>query len=124
MLTLSGTQVGPGSALLRVSLAAAWTVGQLAAVGAVALAVSSVTEHPLVVLAAVLGGLIMFGVLSAVPALDWLQPVLLTTGWFTITDVLRDPLPLDGLASTSLRAACYLLIGLAVALARTATREA
>lgn len=124
MLTLSGTQVGPGSALLRVSLAAAWTVGQLAAVGAVALAVSSVTEHPLVVLAAVLGGLIMFGVLSAVPALDWLQPVLLTTGWFTITDVLRDPLPLDGLASTSLRAACYLLIGLAVALARTTTREA
>jgi len=28
------------------------------------------------------------------------------------------------LASTSLRAACYLLIGLALALARTATREA
>ncbi len=124
MLTLSGTEVGPGSALLRVSLAAAWTVGQLAAVGAVALAVSSTTEHPLVVLAAVLGGLIVFGVLSAIPALDWLQPVLLTTGWFAITDVLRDPLPLDGLASSSLRAACYLLIGLALTLVRTATREA
>jgi ABC-2 type transport system permease protein len=124
MLTLSGTQLGPGPALLRVSLAAAWTVGQLAAVGAVALAVSSTTEHPLVVLAAVLGGLIVFGVLSAIPALDWLQPMLLTTGWFTITDVLRDPLPLDGLATSSLRAACYLLIGLAFTLARTATREA
>lgn len=124
MLTMSGTEIGPASALLRVSLAAAWTVGQLAAVGAVALAVSSATEHPLVVLAAVLGGLIVFGVLAAIPALDWLQPLLLTTGWFAITDVLRDPLPLDGLASTSLRAACYLLIGLAVALARTATREA
>ena len=124
MLTMSGTEIGPASALLRVSLAAAWTVGQLAAVGAIALAVSSATEHPLVVLAAVLGALIVFGVLSAIPALDWLQPLLLTTGWFTITDVLRDPLPLDGLASTSLRAACYLLIGLAFALARTATREA
>jgi len=124
MLTLSGTEVGPGPALLRVLLAAAWTVGQLAAVGAVALAVSSTTEHPLVVLAAVLGGLIVFGVLSAIPALDWLQPMLLTTGWFAITDVLRDPLPLDGLASSSLRAACYLLIGLAFTLARTATREA
>lgn len=124
MLTLSGTGVGPGSALLRVSLAAAWTVGQLAAVGAVALAVSSTTEHPLVVLAAVLGGLIVFGVLSAIPALDWLQPLLLTTGWFAITDVLRDPLPLDGLASSSLRAGCYLLIGLALALARTVSREA
>jgi ABC-2 type transport system permease protein len=124
MLTLSGTEIGPGSALLRVSLAAAWTVGQLAAVGAVALAVSSATEHPLVVLAAVLGGLIVFGVLSAIPALDWLQPVLLTTGWFAITDVLRDPLPLDGLVSSSVRAGCYLLIGLTLTLARTATREA
>jgi ABC-2 type transport system permease protein len=124
LLTLSGTEVGPGSALVRVSLAAAWTVGQLTAVGAVALAVSSATEHPLVVLASVLGGLIVFGVLSAIPALDWLQPVLLTTGAFAITDVLRDPLPLDGLASSSVRAGCYLLIGLGLTLARTATREA
>jgi ABC-2 type transport system permease protein len=124
MLTVSGTEVGPGSALLRVSLAAVWTVGQLAAVGAVALAVSSATDHPLVVLAAVLGGLIVFGVLSTIPALDWLQPILLTTGWFAIVDVLRDPLPLDGLASSSLRAVCYLVIGLGLTLARTATREA
>ncbi|MDQ4102894.1 MAG: ABC transporter permease subunit, partial [Actinomycetota bacterium] len=124
LLTLSGTEVGPGSAMLRVSLAAAWTVGQLAAIGAIALAVSSATDHPLVVLAAVLGGLIVFGVLSAIPALDWLQPALLTTGWSAIADVLRDPLPLDGLASSSVRAGCYLLVGLALTLARTATREA
>ncbi|HEY6424725.1 MAG TPA: ABC transporter permease subunit [Pseudonocardiaceae bacterium] len=124
LLTLSGTEVGPGSALLRVTLAAAWTIGQLSAVGAVALAVSSATEHPLVVLAAVLGGLIVFGVLSAIPALDWLQPLLLTTGWFAVADVLRDPLPLDALASGTLRAACYLLVGVGLALARTATREA
>jgi ABC-2 type transport system permease protein len=124
MLTLSGTEVGPGSALLRVSLAAAWTVVQLTAVGAVALAVSSATDHPLVVLASTLGGLIVFGVLSAIPALEWLQPALLTTGWFAITDVLRDPLPLDELASSSFRAACYLLIGITLALARTLTREA
>jgi ABC-2 type transport system permease protein len=124
LLTLSGTEVGPGSALMRVSLAALWTIGQLTAVGAVALAVSSATDHPLVVLAAVLGGLIVFGVLSTIPALDWLQPVLLTTGWFAITDVLRDPLPLEGLVSSSVRAGCYLLIGLSMALAVTITREA
>lgn len=124
LLTLSGTQVGPGSALMRVALAAIWTVGQLAAVGAVALAVSSVTDHPLVVLAAMLAGLIGFGVLSAIPALDWLRPVLLTTGWFAITDVLRDPMPLAGLASSAVRAGCYLLIGVALTLATMATREA
>jgi ABC-2 type transport system permease protein len=86
--------------------------------------VSSTTDHPLVVLAAVLGGLIGFGVLSAIPVLDWLQPMLLTRGWFAITDVLRDPMPLAGLASSSVRAGCYLIIGVALTLARTATREA
>jgi ABC-2 type transport system permease protein len=124
LLTMSGTEIGPGTALLRVALAAIWTVGQLTAVGAVALAVSSTTEHPLVVLASVLGGLIVFGVLSALPALDSLQPLLLTTGWFAITDVLRDPLPLDSLASSSTRAGCYLVIGMGLTLVRTLTREA
>ena len=124
MLTLSGTEIGPGSALLRVTLAAVWTVGQLAAVGAVALAVSSATDHPLVVLAAVLSGLIGFGVLSAIPALDWLRPVLLTTGWLAVTDVLRDPLPLAGLISSSIRAGCYVLVGVALTLAIMATRDA
>ena len=124
MFTLSGTEVGPGSALMRVALAAVWTVGQLAAVGSMALAVSSATDHPLVVLAAVLAGLIGCGVLSAIPALDWLRPVLLTTGWLALTDVLRDPIPLAGLASSSVRAGCYLLLGLALTLAITATRDA
>lgn len=124
MLTLSGTQIGFGSGVARVALAAAWTIGQLAAVGAVALAVSSATEHPLVVLAATLGGLIVSGVLTAIPALDWLQPVLLPTGWGAIADVLRDPMPFGELATSSYRAACYLLIGMALALARTSTREA
>lgn len=124
MLTVSGTEVGTGSGLARVALAAVWTVGQLAAVAAVALAVSSATDHPLVVLATTLGGLIVSGVLTAIPALDWLQPVLLPTGWTAIADVLRDPVPLDGLAGSSYRAACYLVIGLGLALARTLTREA
>jgi ABC-2 type transport system permease protein len=124
LLTLSGTEVGLGSGLLRVALAAAWTVGQLAAVAAVALAVSSATDHPLVVLAATLGGLIVFGVISAIPSLDWLHPALLTSGWAAIADVLRDPVPLDNLLDGSYRAACYILLGLGLTLARTATREA
>ncbi len=124
MLTLSGTELGPGAGLLRVSLAGVWTVGQLAAIGAVALAVSSATDHPLVVLAATLGGVIIFGVLSALPALEWMQPLLLTSGWSAIVDVLRDPLPFGELLTSSYRAGCYLLIGLALALARITTREA
>lgn len=124
LVTLSGTTTGLGEALGRVALVTGWTIGQLAAVGAVALAISAVTEHPLVVLAAVLGGLIMFGVLGAIPALDWLQPWLLTTGWTAGVDALRDPLPLDGLAESSVRALCYLAVGGAVAVFRMLRRDA
>jgi ABC-2 type transport system permease protein len=124
LITLSGTTVGFGDALGRVALVAVWTIGQLAAVGAVALAVSAVTEHPLVVLAAVLGGLIVFGVLGAIPALDWLQPYLLTSGWSAGVDALRDPLPLDGMADATLRALCYLVAGGGATVATMLRRDA
>jgi ABC-2 type transport system permease protein len=124
LVTLSGTAVGLGDALARVALVAVWTVWQLAAVGAVALAISSFTEHPLVVLASVLGGLIVFGVLSAIPALEWLQPYLLTSGWTAGADALRDPLPLDGMAESSLRALCYVAIGGGLTIHRMLRRDA
>lgn len=124
LVTLSGTSVGLGGAVGRVALVALWTIGQLVAVGAIALAISAVTEHPLVVLAAVIGGLIVFGVLTAIPALDWLQPYLLTTGWTAGADVLRDPLPLDGLVESTLRALCYAAIGAGLTVYRMLRRDA
>ncbi|WP_433785686.1 ABC transporter permease subunit [Actinomycetospora sp. CA-101289] len=123
MITLSGTTLGLGEALGRVALVAGWTVVQLLAVAAVALAVSAFTEHPLVVLASVLGGLIVFGVLAAIPSLEWLQPLLLTSGWGAGTDALRDPLPLGDLASSSLRALVYVVLGAAVTVARMRRRD-
>jgi len=124
MVTLSGTTLGLGAGLARVALVAVWVVGQLVAVGAVALAVSSLTEHPLVVLASVLGGLITFGVLGAIPALDWLQPWLLTSGWTAAADALRDPVTLDALGSSTLRALCYAAIGVGVTVWRMQRRDA
>jgi ABC-2 type transport system permease protein len=124
LVTLSGTAVGLGEALGRVALVVVWTVGQLAAIGAIALAISSLTEHPLVVLASVLGALIVFGVLSAIPALNWLQPYLLTSGWTAGADALRDPLPLDGMIESSLRALCYLGIGAGLTTYRMLRRDA
>lgn len=124
LITLSGTTLGLGEALGRVLLVVVWVVVQLLAVGAVALAVSAFTEHPLVVLASVLGGLIVFGVLGAVPSLGWLQPLLLTSGWGAATDALRDPLPFDGLLSSTGRALVYLVLGGGVTVARMWRRDA
>jgi ABC-2 type transport system permease protein len=124
LVTLSGTTIGFGAAMGRVALVVVWAVGQLAAVAAVALAVSALTEHPLVVLASVLGGLIVFGVLTAIPALDWLQPYLLTSGWTAGADVLRDPLPWGGLIESSLRALCYAAVGGGLTTYRMLRRDA
>lgn len=124
LVTLSGTTVGLGGAVGRVALVAVWTIGQLIAVGAVALAISALTEHPLVVLASVLGGLIVFGVLSAIPSMEWLQPYLLTSGWAAGTDALRDPLPLSGMIESTLRALCYAAIGAGLTIYRMLRRDA
>jgi ABC-2 type transport system permease protein len=124
LVTLSGSTVSWGGALARVGLVVVWTVGQLVAVGAVALAISAVTEHPLVVLAAVLGGLIVFGVLGAIPSLNWLQPYLLTSGWSAGADVLRDPLPLGGIVDSTLKALCYLAVGGGLTTYRMLRRDA
>ena len=123
MLTMSGTTLSAGEEIGRLAIAAGWVAVQVFAVGAVALAISTWTEHPLVVLAATIAGAIVFGVISTIPALGFLQPYLLTNSWTSLTDVLRDPMPTDGLIHGLAEAGCYLLLGLSVALARMVTRD-
>ncbi|MGH3515988.1 MAG: ABC transporter permease [Haloechinothrix sp.] len=123
LFTLSGTTLGFVDALGRVALAAGWVTVQLCAVGAVALAISASTEHPVVVVACVLAGDIVFGVLQLLSAVDWLHPFLLTESWSTVTDVLRDPIPMDALTEGTLRAACYIVIGLSLAYASMIARD-
>nr|WP_245556010.1 ABC transporter permease subunit [Actinopolyspora mortivallis] len=123
LVTLSGTTLPLGPALGRVALAAGWCAVQMAAVGAVALAVSAATEHPLLVMAVTVGGLIVFGVLEAFPNLEWLKPVMLTTDWYSISDVLSDPIRSQDLLTGLWRACCYILIGFSAATARMATKD-
>lgn len=123
MLTMSGTVLPLGESLGRIALLAALVTIQVWAVAAVALAISSATEHPLVVLASTLGGIIVFTILGNISALDWLHPVLLTDAWESLGDVIRDPMPTDGIVNAVLRAVCYLVIGYSLALARISTKD-
>ncbi|BBG01989.1 MULTISPECIES: ABC transporter permease subunit [Pseudonocardia] len=124
LLSLSGSVLPVSDAAYRIGLAALWTLGQLTAIGAVALAVSACTEHPLVVVSSVLGGLILLGVLAAIPALEPLRPYLITTGWGAAADVLRDPIPYRGLAHGTLVALGYLAVGAVVLTVRMRRRDA
>jgi len=123
LITLSGTTLPVGEGLWRVLLGTGWVVVQMWAIGAVALAVSASTEHPLVVIASVMGGLVVFGLLTNIPALDWLQPFLLPESWVSIVDVVRDPMPAGDLVTGLLRAVCYGVIGYSFALARIVTKD-
>jgi len=123
LLTISGTTLPFLDSLGRVALLVIAVTIQVWAVTAIALAISTSTDHPLVVLAAATGGIIVFSVLGEIPTLDWLHPLLITEGWTDIADVARDPLPMDALTEGALRAACYIAIGYSLALARITTRD-
>ena len=124
LFTLSGTTLSVGGALARILLVAGWVVLQLWAVGAVALALSSWTEHPMLVVASVLAADIVFTILGFLTSLDWLHPFLLTQNWATApAEVLQDPMGTQMLGEGALRAACYIVIGLSLAYARLSTRD-
>ncbi|GAA3572000.1 ABC transporter permease subunit [Amycolatopsis ultiminotia] len=124
LFTLSGTTLSLGGALVRILVVAGWIVLQMWAVGAVALAVSSWTEHPMLVVASVLAGNIVFTILGFLTSLDWLHPFLLTQNWTEApTEVLQDPMSSTMLGEGALRAVCYLVVGLSVAYGRLATRD-
>lgn len=123
LVSFSGTTLPVGEALWRVLIATLWVTVQMWAIGAIALAVSAATEHPLLVMASVIGGLFVFGLLSSIPVLDWLHPFLITQSWDSIVDVLRDPMPWDGLVTGLLRAVCYIVIGYSLAVARMVTKD-
>lgn len=124
LFTLSGTTLSLGEALLRILLVGGWIVLQLWAVGAVALAVSSWTEHPMLVVASVLAGNIVFTILGFLSSLKWLHPFLLTRNWtLAPASVLQDPMSLSMLGEGAVRAACYIVVGLSLAYARLVTRD-
>ncbi|MEQ0560287.1 ABC transporter permease subunit [Amycolatopsis sp. NEAU-NG30] len=124
LFTLSGTTLSLGGALARILLVAGWVVLQLWAIGAVALAISSWTEHPMLVVASVLATDIVFTILGFLKSLDWLHPFLLTQNWsMAPAEVLQDPMGTQLLGEGALRAACYIVIGLSLAYARLSTRD-
>ncbi|RZQ63654.1 ABC transporter permease [Amycolatopsis suaedae] len=123
VFTLSGTSLGFGGVVGKIALSVLWVTLQMWGVGAVALAISTCTEHPMLVVVSVLGGMIVFSMLRLLDALDWLHPFLLNESFIALGDVLRDPVPASGLVEGAVRAGCYLVIGLSLAYARLITKD-
>ena len=78
-----------GSAVLRLLLSCGYLAAGFAALGAIGLFVSTLTEQPIgATIAVVLVNVMMF-ILDSISQLEWLHPWLLTHWWIVFGDLLR-----------------------------------
>jgi ABC-2 type transport system permease protein len=97
MTLLSGTQTSMADGLWRLLLTCLYLTAQFAALGAIGLFVSTLTEQPIGATVAVVLINVMMFILDSISQLDWLHPWLLTHWWTAFGDLLRDPMALDGI---------------------------
>jgi ABC-2 type transport system permease protein len=91
MLTLSGVRIGFGSALWRVVLAVLYCSAGIAALGALGLFVSTLTEQPMAATVAVMMVTIVSWIVLGVNQLSFLHPWLLVEQWMSFSDLIREP---------------------------------
>ncbi|WP_214110713.1 ABC transporter permease [Acrocarpospora catenulata] len=115
---LSGTTVPLADGLLRIGLVALYTAAGMAALGALALAVSTLTEAPIGAIAATVVLLVVAQVLQAIPALSAIKPYLLTSWWNVADGALRDPIGFDRMGEGLLAYLAYVVIFGSIAWAR------
>jgi ABC-2 type transport system permease protein len=120
---LSGTQVGFGEGLLRLLGVCLYLGVCLAALGAVGLFLSTLTEQPMGATIALTMLTVASFVLGQIPQLDWLHPYLLTRHWQDFGELLRDPIAADGLNPGLMVAGAYIVVFLSAAWARFAGRD-
>jgi ABC-2 type transport system permease protein len=123
MTLLSGTQIGFGEGLWRVALAAAYLSCGLAALGAVGLFISTMTEQPIgATVATVVLSTASF-ILDSIPQVDWMHPYLLTHHWMDFGDLFRDPIAWNNIVAGLYLAAGYTIVFFAAAWARFSTKD-
>ncbi|MGD7788238.1 ABC transporter permease [Propionibacteriaceae bacterium Y1700] len=123
MTTLSGTQLGLGTTLGRLVLGAAYLGCALCAIAAVGLFVSTLTEQPIAATIAVMIFVILCTILGAIDQLAWLHPWLITNHLMAFIDVLRDPVPFDGMLRGLGVFASYAVVFWLAAWARFTTKD-
>jgi ABC-2 type transport system permease protein len=115
---LSGATVSLAAGLVRVLLVTLYVVAAMATLGALALAVSTLTEHSLVAIAAMLIAVVTSEVLDNVPQLGWLAPYLPTHWWVSFDALLRVPADTATVGKGLASFGTYLAIAVALAWAR------
>jgi ABC-2 type transport system permease protein len=115
---LSGNSVPLIDGLGRLAVIVAYCSAGLAAIGAFGLAVSTFSQHPIAVMAAILVVVMLSEILDAVPQVAGLHPWLPTHYWFSFDALLRMPIGWADIAHGLASFAAYTFIFAAVAVVR------
>ena len=120
---LSGTTVSLAEGILRLVLVSLYVSAAMAALGAIGLAVSTLTEHAIGAIAALAIFVVASEVADQVPQFAVIQPYLPTHWWSSFDALLRVPIDSSTLLKGLLSFAVYLLIFGSFAWARLTTAD-
>ena len=120
---LSGNTIALSSALVRVLLVTLYVAAMLAAVAAIGLFVSTLTEVPLAAMATTAILVIVVEILDAIPQISQIHPYLMTNWWLSFGDLVRDPVGMDAMVHGLLVTLAYVAVFGSLAWARLTTRD-
>lgn len=120
---LSGDTIGVGDALARLALAGAYLTAGLAALAAIGLFISTLTEQPIAATIATTVVATAMWITDAIPQLDWLHPWLLVNRWSAFADAFREPVFWDTMRVGLLVDLGYIVVFAALAWARFSNKD-
>jgi len=120
---LSGAQVPLTDGLLRLALAVLYVAVGLAALAAIGLFISVLTEQPIAAMIAVTIVSTAMWILDGITQLDWLHPWLLVHYWPAFADFFRDPMYFDEIIRGLLVDVAYAVIFGTLAWARFGRKD-
>ncbi|MET8868954.1 ABC transporter permease subunit [Nonomuraea sp. NPDC004580] len=120
---LSGTTISMAEGLLRIAICVGYVGAGMAALAAVALALSVFTEVSIGAIAGTMVLIIVCQVLRAIPELDAVAPYLLPTRFTDFDAVLRSPIDVAALRDGLLAFGAYILLFGSIAWARFSGKD-
>ena len=123
VILLSGTTTSFADGVGRLALSVLYLSAGFAALGAIGLFVSTLTEQPIAAIVATIGINVLMFILDAIPQVSWLHPWLLVDWWSAFGDLLRDPVSTDAIGRGLLTALVYAVVFLAAAWARFSSKD-
>jgi ABC-2 type transport system permease protein len=120
---LSGSTVSLGSGVLRVLVVAVYTAVALMSLGAIGLAASTLTTHPVGAIAGLMVLVVASEICDQLPSLSAIHAYLPTHWWLSWDGLFRAPMDLSGVASGFASFGIYGVIFAAIAWARLTSAD-